>query len=218
MKKLIAMFVFLLLPVSAGASLITTEHIVNGDFETGDLTGWTNVNTGSGGWAINNGTFDPTGPGLPLSPIDGAFDVVSFQSGGGFHNLYQIVNLPSLFSSATLSWSDRIRNAAGTYSDPNQEWRVLVEDLNGGLIGEVFSTNPDDVLLQTGPNNRSFDLTALLQPLGGQSVRISFEQQDNLFYFNATLDNVSFTTSVVSAPATVVMLGLVIALVRLRRR
>src|SRR5262249_26088484 len=46
---------------SASAGLATTELITNGNFETGDFTGWT-VSNGGGTWHINDGTFDPEGP------------------------------------------------------------------------------------------------------------------------------------------------------------
>lgn len=189
---------------SANAGLI--EHIINGDFETGDLSGWNVVNTGSGSWSINDGTFVPGGFNA-LAPIGGSYDAVTTQTGAGFHNLYQDVFLGS-FDSAILSWDDRIRSGAG-FSDPNQEWRVLIEDLSGALIAEVFSTNPGDSTSQIGPNSRSFDLTSILNPYANQSVRISFEEQDNLFFFSAALDNVSFTTSTsVPEPLSIALFGL----------
>lgn len=68
---------------------------------------------------------------------------------------------------------------------------MLVQNTSGGLIQEVFSTNPGDPLQQIGPNHRSFDLTSLFQSLAGQTVQISFQQQDNQGYFNVSLDDVS---------------------------
>ncbi|WP_417392263.1 hypothetical protein, partial [Gimesia sp.] len=173
----------------------TDELIENGDFETGDLTGWSIDNTGNGGWQINDGDFDPPGTGTPLPPVSGNFDAISFQSGPGLHLISENLIVPEDITSATLSWSDRIRNFSSSFSDPNQEWRVLVLDASGDLIQEVFSTNPGDSLQQIGPNHRSFDLTSLLQSLEGQSIQISFEQQDNQGFFNTTLDNVSLLVS-----------------------
>jgi|SaaInl59LU_5_DNA_1037362.scaffolds.fasta_scaffold27376_1 hypothetical protein len=205
MKKLFILLSFLFTTAS-NAALI--QHIQNGDFETGDFTGWTNVNTGSGLWNINDGSFPINGGFVSLSPISGSFDAVTTQTGPGFHNLYQEVTL-SAFDSAIFSWDDRIRTNS-QLSDPNQEWRVLVQNVNGSLISELFSTNPGDAGIQTGPNSRSYDLTALLTPLIGQTVRFSFEQQDNAGFFSASLDNVSFTTEVIqaSAPLTGTIFGL----------
>lgn len=64
-------------------------------------------------------------------------------------------------------------------------------DGNGSLIQEVYSTDPGDALQQVGPNHRSFDLTSLFQTLPGQTVQIRFERQGNLYFLDATLDNVS---------------------------
>jgi hypothetical protein len=169
---------------------------VNGDFETGDFTGWTLVNTGSGGININDGSFVPAGPGSPLPPIAGNFDAVTYQSGPGFHAFRQTINIPNNVFSASLTWNDRVRNHAGVFSDPNQEWRVLILDTSSGtLIQEVFSTTLGDTAIQVGPNSRSGDLTSILQAYAGQTVDISFEEQDNLGFFNATLDDVTLLAS-----------------------
>ena len=103
--------------------------------------------------------------------------------------------MPNNIFSAKLSWNDRVRNWASTCSDPNQEWRVLILDSTGAQLQEVFSTDPGDPLLQVGPNSRSGDITGVLQSFEGQTVLVSFEEQDNLGYFNATLDDVSLLVS-----------------------
>lgn len=208
MRKSLLMAAALMFASSAHAGLI--EHINNGDFETGDFTGWNVVDTGSGQWNINDGSFVPNAF-TSVSPIGGNFDAATTQTGPGFHNLYQDIFLGS-FVSATLSWEDRIRSDAAL-SDPNQEWRVLIEDINGGLISEVFSTAPGDNPSQVGPNSRSFDLTSILSPFANQTVRISFEQEDDSGFFSAALDNVSFTTEVVSVPEPtgIALLGLGLA-------
>ena len=210
MRKTI--FGLLLVASSAAANATVIEHIENGDFEAGNFTGWTIQNSGSGNWFINNGTFNPAGPTGAQAVIGGSFDSVTSQSGPGVHNLFQDILLPNQFGSAILSWDDRIINTASTFSDPNQEWRVLVEDLSSSFAIEVFSTNPGDVN-QIGPNFHLVDLTSILQPLGGQTVRVSFEEQDNLSFFNTSLDNVSFTTEniAVPEPASIALLGLGLA-------
>ena len=183
---------------------VATELITNGGFETGDFTGWTLADTGSGNWSINDGTFDPDGPGDALPPISGNFDAITAQAGPGLHLLSESIGVPSNIQSAVLSWSDRIRNDASEFSDPNQEWRVLILDSSGNLIQEIFSTDPGDPLQQIGPNNRSFDITSLLQSLEGEQIRLSFEEQNDSGFFNVTLDDVSLqleTGSPTPAPA-----------------
>lgn len=187
----------LLIMMGSAQAALPVDQVTNGDFETGDFTGWTLINTGSGGVSINNGTFNPTGPGAPLPPISGNFDAITHQGGPGFHALRQTINVPIGIFSASISWNDRVRNNAGFFSDPNQEWRVLILDSSSGtLLQEVFSTNPGDPLIQVGPNARAGDITGILQTYAGQTVDISFEQQDNLSYFNATLDDVSLLVSI----------------------
>ena len=170
---------------------LVREAMVNGDFETGDLTGWTVSGTGSGNWIINDGSINPPGPGGPLPPIDGNFDAVSVATGRSTAILSELITLPTTVSSAVLSWSDRIRNHAGNFADPVQEWRVLVLDDGGSLIQEVYSTGRGDAPQQVGPNDRSFDLTSLFQTLAGQTVQIRFEQQELFYYFDVALDDVS---------------------------
>ena len=173
------------------------ELITNGDFETGDLSGWTVVATGSGSnWVINNGTLVPPGPGGALAPISGNFDAVSVQSGPATQILTEQFVVPANITEAVLSWQDRIRNFAAEYSDPTQEFRVEIVDSTGVLIQEIFSTSPGDPLIQVGPNDRSFDLTSLLQSLEGQTVAVSFESQELFSFMNATLDNVSLLVNI----------------------
>jgi hypothetical protein len=58
-----------------------------------------------------------------------------------------------------------------------------------------------------GPNNRSFDLTSFAQSQAGQTIRLSFQQEDNPGFFNASLDNVSFQTTPVPEPGTWLLMG-----------
>ena len=170
------------------------EHIINGGFETGDFTGWTTFDTINANWVINDGSLDPPGSVGMLPPISGDFDAVSIQNGSGFDLLIAPITLPTGITSAVLSWSDRILNVIG-FVDPTHEWRVVI--YRAGEIQPtqvVFSTNPGDPNVQFGPNRRSFDLTELAQSLEGREIEIRFEQQTSLFFFNVTLDDISFVT------------------------
>ncbi|MDY3559679.1 S8 family serine peptidase [Gemmata sp. JC673] len=177
-----------------------TNLITNGNFETGNFNGWTVTPfVGANGWRINNGTIDPASPAGPLAPIGGAFDALTDSSSGGTRVIAQSFVVPAGVQQATLSWSDRLQNFASQFQDPNQEFRVVITDAVGNVLQTVFSTNLGDPLLQTGPNNRSFDVTALLQSRAGQVLQLRFEQQDSLFYFNVTVDNVALTVGNPSA-------------------
>jgi hypothetical protein len=168
----------------------TAEFIVNGDFETGNTTGWT-LTTAGGVWSLNDGTLDPIGPALPLSPIEGLYDLVSHQGGPNLNRAMQKLSVPLDVREATLTWSDRVRSYAA-FLDPAQEYRVVIRDaFTLTTLAEVFSTNAGDPPLQEGPNARTFDLTAALQALKGQTVFLSFEQQAEINFFTLTLDDVS---------------------------
>ncbi len=163
------------------------EFLTNGGLESGGLGGWTS----EGVWLINNGALDPVGPAIPMPPISGSFDVVSSPAAAPVNILSQAVAVPQNVTQAQIRWSDRMRNHAGAFVDPSQEWRVRIETTGGSLIQEVFSTSPGDAPWQLGPNPRSVDLTALLQAFEGQSIVVSFEQEDSLYFFNATFDDAS---------------------------
>jgi subtilisin family serine protease len=172
-----------------------TNLITNGNFETGNFNGWTVSTQGLNGWQINNGTVDPASPATPLPAISGGFDALSNTTAPGTRFLFQNFTVPTVVAQATLSWSDRIQNFASAFAHPGQEFRVLITDTAGNVLQTVFSTNPGDSLSQVGPNNRSFDITALLQAHLGQTLRLRFEEQDSLNYMNVNLDNISLTVN-----------------------
>jgi len=191
-------------PEGAGPpeELVTTETIVNGDFETGTLTGWTKVITGGGSndWVINDGTLDPFGEFGPLAPISGNFDAMNVQNSIGEQILKQSFTVPTGIVSAQLSWDDRIRTC--TFSDPIQEARVQIRDSAGTtVLATVFSTNPGDQLIQIGPNARSFDITSILEPLAEQTVTLAFDYEVRACVSNWSIDNVSLLIEA-AAPST----------------
>ena len=170
-----------------------TEHITNGDFETGTFASWTTTAT----WTINDGTLDPFSPLGLTPPISGNFDALT-NGGPSINMLSEPFTVPTGISSANVNWDDRIFNFASSFSDPNQEARAEIRDSTGTIVlATIWSTDPGDPLTQSGPNARSFDITTTLQGLEGQTVRLCFTQEDNLFFFNYIVDNISLTTEVV---------------------
>jgi len=203
MNKSLTYFIFGLLiltimPFSMMDAYATTEHIVNGGFETGDFTGWTKVNTGSGDFVINDGALDPDGPQTPTPPISGSFDAVSEQTGPGKHILSEVFTVPSGITSSTVSWKDRIFNYGSSFTDPTQEVRIEIRDSTGTtVLTTLFTTNPGDPLIQAGPNSRSFDITAFMQANAGVDIRFCVVEEDNQFFFNYFIDDISLTTETV---------------------
>ncbi len=168
------------------------EYINNGGFETGDFSGFNISDQGSGSWFISTG--DPTplsGLNDSLPVISGNYDVVSDQYGPGTHLLTQPITVPPNITFAELNFKDRIRNRASEFSDPNQEYRVMLRDSLLNPLIELFSTKPGDALFQPGPNVRSFDLQSVMIGLEDEPIVISFEEEDNLFFFNVNVDDIS---------------------------
>ena len=166
-------------------AVVSGDTIPNGNFETGDFTSWSQINAGSGGIVVDDGTFDPLGPGGPVAPFEGSYGSATWQGGPGIHTLYQDVDVPE-YGMPTLVWADHIQNWAADYSVPNQQWRVEVWDPSDNSVMAILrETLPGDPLLQDWTV-----YTADLSPWAGQTVRIAFTEQDNQFFFNARLDAV----------------------------
>ncbi len=77
------------LAVAAPASAAT---VVNGDFETGDLSGWTQAST-AGSWANYTGTSNPANGRTIAAPPQGLRAAVSGQTGSGRTFMYQDIAL-----------------------------------------------------------------------------------------------------------------------------
>ena len=162
-----------------------SERVNNGDFESGVLDGWSQINSINGKFVIDNGTVDPAGPGAPLAPCEGVFGVVNDANGAGTYRLYQEVTIPPDVISATLSWTDQIRNHWSAFVNPDQAFRVEIWDTGNFILEEVFSTQPGDPLQQQC-TPRSVDLSAY----AGQTIRVAFVCQAMQFYMNVHLDDI----------------------------
>jgi hypothetical protein len=222
------------------------EILINGNFETGNFTGWTRAdrNTPAGvgtPFAISSpGTPTPVGafPTAP-NPAGGAFYAVSDSNFPGAHVLIQNFTVPAgtpnVFVSFQLFVNDQ--SGLGPIVDPsgldpttggafrdNQHARV---DILRSGAGD-FSTAAGDVVrnLYLGvdpvgniPNPYTsyfFDLTPQLG--GGANFRIRFAEVDNISPINVGVDNAS--VNAVPEPGTFALLGggLIALGIWLRRR
>lgn len=192
--------VLLTLAISGVSSAAT---VVNGGFENGSLAGWTVVDAGSGSWFVYSGTFSPFSGSPIAAPPEGTFAATSDQGGPGSHVLYQDVALEAGFSHV-LSFDLYYNNQNGVFATdpdfldyaviPNQQYRVDV--LRAGaepyslvpsdILGTVFQTQEGDPPV-LAPTRITFDLSAF----AGTTVRLRFAEVDNLFYFQASVDNVA---------------------------
>jgi hypothetical protein len=197
-----------LFPVGASAATV-----VNGDFETGNLSGWTLINPGEegeGGWFAYSGTASPLTAGNPEprvvpAPPQGNFAAISDQQGAGTHILYQDLALEPN-ANHTLSMLVYYRSYAPIIAPDslsfeegaNQQYRVDV--MRAG--SSPTSVSPADVLAtvyRTLPGApESLTPTAVsvdLSPFAGQAVRIRLAEVDNQLYFNAGADAIAISTA-----------------------
>ncbi len=86
----------LFIPVFAGFNSNAQELVTNGNFETGDFTGWTQQQlTGEGAWFVYTGTFSPIDSDPILAPPEGTYAAVADQGEPDSNILYQDIDLPT---------------------------------------------------------------------------------------------------------------------------
>jgi hypothetical protein len=212
-----AVVVIAALIAPAGATAAT---VVNGDFETGNLTGWQLVNNPtpeSGNWFAYSGTTNPfsgeIGPEVPPPPA-GKYAAITAQGNPGLHIMYQDVALEPYYAHS-LSLIAYYRSYAPLFSPnslsyetlPNQQYRIDVmspaapiESVNpADILATVFATKTGDPE-ELGPT----PLTVNLTPFAGQTVRLRFAEVDNQLFFNAGTDSVAITST---PPSNAITLG-----------
>ena len=184
----------------------------NGDFETGDLTGWSTEKRKDGEWLVyEDGTIPPkplvTDLQYPFKvpdPPQGRYAAVTDMDNAGVRFLYRDieVNGPYLLH-ATVFYV----NSGGVFRDPshfqvvndqnqivqNQQYRIDLLD----PAAPVDSLEPDDILatvFRTKPGDSlSLEPTALtfdLSPWEGQTIRLRAAQVDSVAPIRAGIDDV----------------------------
>lgn len=227
MIKVLRKSSFYLLTITATtfcADLALSATVVNGDFESG-LSNWSTVDIGSGFWSTTDSSTSP----ISGSPIpgggDGSFISVTDQIGPSSHVLFQDISLEAGQTHAlSFDWFAQDQSGlgpidAGTMNPlaaANQHFRVDVMEVS---FSDWFGSNSSDGVLAnvlaptaetlpvSGFNTTNFDLT----PWAGSDVRLAFRQVDNLFFFQAGVDNVriqSSNTNNTTVPEPASVLGL----------
>lgn len=202
------------------ASAAPINIITNGDFETGDLTGWTATTYGNTS-CIQDWHADSAGGifgCVPLFPaLSGAAEAFSSFSGNGplVFELAQTINVPLSLVSAELSFRNSWLMEGNTDSsfqvEVNSDGVVWFQpirafDVSGGIDGFF---------------DRTLDLTASLMSYQGGEVDLIFRGviPDDFTGLGAFgLDDVALMVEVVPAPGALALLGLGLLGLGLRRR
>jgi hypothetical protein len=201
------------LALSVCASSAFAGLITNGDFETGDFSGWTVSQSGGSTQTVLPASGDPE---LGASPTSDFYAFAGNQSGPSQNIFWQSVVVPNNLLSANFSFDYAYQNFGSGFSSPNtlafnnvsnQQFRVEI------LLGSSLfdSVAPSDIVfsaLQTNPGDNntqawtSFNqnITASLLSFQGQNVLVRFAQADNSGPFDIGFDNVSITTETTSVP------------------
>lgn len=190
-----------LLAVAAPAA--AANLIVNGDFETGSLAGWTLDDIGSGSWYVIgngagtalNGFFTPTLAG------GGSFVAMTDQFGPGSHTLSQTLALSG--GSFKLTFDALGNDTSNSGGAPDQQYIVSVDGtrIAGPIIDPAWGSYSFTLSLSAGVHT------------------FSFQENDDRNFYSGGLDNVSLTAAVPEAPTWAMLIaGFGLVGTALRRR
>ena len=197
---------------AATAQTIGTELVVNGNFETGDLTGWTNngLNIVT---PVNSGTN-----GLDDASVIGGF-VVTGSTGPTIQNAYQDIDVSANASlidagNALASFAALLQSRRAGTSDTAIA-RLEMHSSSGSILGSLQFEDPA---------NGQFDWELYEDTVGVASgtrtLRVVAEStRQGGGSSDSFIDNVSLTLVAVPAPGTLAVLAISAPLsVRRRRR
>jgi len=212
----VATTAFLVAPTGAGAATI-----VNGDFETGNLTGWTQANNplGNGEWRVYSAASTAEIPVPP--PPAGLYAAVTIQEFIGTRILYQDVTLEPFYShrlsliayyrtdaSLVTPIPNTLASGNAEGGPPeNEQYRIDVirptapiDSVNpADILATLFATKTGDPK-ELAPTTFATDLT----PFAGQTVRLRLAEVDNIGPLQAGVDSVSIQSAL---PSNAIALG-----------
>ena len=223
------------------ASLIIVNpgnaSIINGGFETGDFAGWTQVSNLGGSGCATDWYVSPTDTQCQfastiLNPaIEGSFAAYNSFDGPGpvSFSIEQDIALGSdTLSTADLGWSHTVgwNFGLGIPATLDRVFSMSFLDSSDNLIGEAFNLSigpADGVSGFIDWTANSVDVLGLLSGFEGQTVTLLV---DTLIPQNFSgpgslgLDDIqlALTTTSVSEPETLALLGLGLAVLGLRSR
>jgi D-alanyl-D-alanine carboxypeptidase len=183
--------------------------VVVEDFESGAITGWQAVGSGSGGWSVYADGHKPPDPAqsdpnvafdVP-DPPQGRFAAVTDMNGPGTRILYRDLRLEGRFTlrlTAFYTGSGPLSSPATlAYDTPeaNQQFRIdllspsapIDSAAKGDVLVNVFGTSPGDPVRRP-PTEVSLDVSAW----AGQTVRLRLATTDNQGPLRVGVDNIRF--------------------------
>jgi len=193
---------------SAADEVSVAANVSNGDFESGDFSGWQRANKrpsdSDGNWFVYSDTQTPLGSFI-TAPPQGDFAATTDQDGPGSHVLYRNIKLEEGMNH-TLSFYLYYDNFPGEFITPNtlsfadednQQYRVdLMKPRskpfsmkNDAIRENLFRTDVGDPNT-LGPALMLFDLTKY----AGKTVRLRFAEVDNQGNFLASVDDVKVSS------------------------
>lgn len=194
----------LLAPAGAGAATV-----VNGGFETGDLSGWQVFNSSTGGdWTVYTAADLTLIPEF-FPPPSGSFAAITFEVEPDTAILYQDVALEPFFShtlALTLYYNSRAPivvpspNSLATDGSAPANQQVRVDVMRP--TAPIESLAPADILATVFANNNGDPeivpptrLAADLSAFAGQTVRLRIANAVHEAVFNTGLDDVSIIST-----------------------
>jgi hypothetical protein len=211
-------------------------QIVNGGFETGDLSGW-NVDVwpgSSGNVAAWDQLTSPLSGFVAVGPRSGRWYATTDQGGPGAYAISQQFTIAGPVQNAMLRFSLSTSNqyganVVGPDFDPFNTYanQYASVDLLSGGVGGFTTTGVLQNFFQGGVGGLDpwhdyvVDITALLQTAGTYTLR--FAETDNQFFYQMGVDDVSLdiVTTATPEPATLTLVAggaLLLGAVASRRR
>ena len=199
---------------SAGCSSEDPPVLSNGDFESGDFTGWSTQSWGDGEWLVYEAGTTPPKPeisdqGHPFAvpdPPQGQYAAVTDMNYSSVNFLYRDIEVtaPMTLHAVVFYENHGLKNHAhedfGTFDGDawfanirNQQFRIDLVDPDAPIhsvaaadvLATVFRTLTEDPFSME-PTPVSIDLS----PWEGQTIRLRVAQVDNIEAFRAGIDDV----------------------------
>jgi D-alanyl-D-alanine carboxypeptidase len=216
MRNGLAIAAALVAGVALGAFLISRDEqrdeqprtFVIDDFESGELTDWQAVGSGSGGWFVYSdgqkapdpARSDPSFPFHLPDPPEGKFAAATDMNGPGTRILYRDLELDGRFNlHATVFYAGSApfsspKTLAHDVTEANQQFRIdlvrrtapIDSVAKGDVLANVFSTSPDD------PSARRLLVSVDVSRWAGQTVRLRLAETDNRGPLRVGVDNIRF--------------------------